>query len=89
MKLSQLAFLCPLILLPVSSYGETTFPAIGASSTSTAKPTTHTVIVGGQFGNLTYEPMNTLANPGDEMLFLMRAKNHSGATLVLVFCIID
>lgn len=80
MKLSKFAFLCPLILLPASSYGQTVaFPAIGASSTSTAYPTTHTVIVGGQGGNLTYEPMNTLANAGDYIEFYMRSKNHSGA----------
>ncbi|KIM74919.1 hypothetical protein PILCRDRAFT_827751 [Piloderma croceum F 1598] len=74
MKLSKLAFLCPLILLPVFSYGETT---IGASSTSTANSTTHTVVVGGQSGNLTYDPMNTIASPGDDVVFLMRAKNHT------------
>ena len=63
MKLSQLAFLSPLFLLPLSSYGWST----------------HFVVVGNENGNLTYDPSNITAAPGDEILFTFRAKNHSGA----------
>jgi plastocyanin len=56
-----------------------------STSTSTAGPTQHTVVVGGLDGGLSYDPTNITANIGDTVVFIFRVKNDLGAILVLVF----
>src|ERR1700720_1394418 len=49
-----------------------------STSTLTASPIRHTMIVGSTSGSLTYDPSNITANIGDTVVFDFRAKNHSG-----------
>jgi plastocyanin len=55
-------------------------PSVGGGTFTTTGtgPVQHMIIVGDDNGDLTYDPPNITAMPGDSVVFSFRAKNHTG-----------
>jgi plastocyanin len=67
-----------------SNISNPVIPVVTGGTIIPPERTVHSIIVGGGDGRLVYEPSNITAKMGDVLHFVMRSKNHSGATFSLL-----